>query len=54
MTPDGRDVRALATLEEGKIVMVQKAKNEKQKSTKVNFLMLTCFPIKLLLVAVNS
>ena len=33
-TPDGRDVRALATMEDGKIVMVQKAKSEKQKSTK--------------------
>merc|ERR1712071_217737 len=33
-TPDGRDVKALATLEGGKIVMVQKAKNEKHKSTK--------------------
>ena len=35
-TPDGRDVKALATFEEGKIVMVQKAKNEKHKSTKVS------------------
>ena len=34
-TPDGRDVKALATMENGKIVMVQKAKSEKHKSTKV-------------------
>ena len=37
-TPDGRDVKALATFEEGKIVMVQKAKNDKHKSTKVSCL----------------
>ena len=36
-TPDGRDVKAIATLEDGKIVMVQKAKNEKHKSTRVRF-----------------
>ena len=34
-TPDGRDVKALCTFEDGKIVTVQKAKNEKHKSTKV-------------------
>ena len=42
--PDGRDVKAVAPLEEGKIVMVQKAKNEKHKSTKVHFLVLKVFP----------
>ena len=34
MTPDGRDVKAKVTFEDGKIVTVQKAKNEKEKSTK--------------------
>ena len=33
-TPDGRDMKVLATLEEGRIVMVQKVKNEMHKSTK--------------------
>merc|ERR1719411_794672 len=33
-TPDGRDVRALVTFEDGKIVTVQKAKKEGQKSTR--------------------
>merc|ERR1712240_40559 len=34
VTPDGRDVSALVTFEDGKIITVQKAKNEKHKSTK--------------------
>ena len=33
-TPDGRQVQSLATLEDGKLVLVQKAKKEKQKSTR--------------------
>merc|ERR1711874_443492 len=33
-TPDGRDVTAKVTFEDGKIVTVQKAKKEGQKSTK--------------------
>merc|ERR1719347_627524 len=33
-TPDGREVTAVCTLEDGKIVSVQKAKKEGQKSTK--------------------
>merc|ERR1712029_534615 len=33
-TPDGREVTAVCTLEGGKIVSVQKAKKEGQKSTK--------------------
>merc|ERR1712179_304268 len=33
-TPDGREVRATVTFEDGKIVCVQKAKKEGQKSTK--------------------
>jgi len=33
-TPDGRDVTAVVNLEGGKIVTVQKAKKEGQKSTK--------------------
>jgi len=33
-TPDGRDVTAVVTFEEGKIVTVQKAKKDGQKSTK--------------------
>merc|ERR1712027_53115 len=33
-TPDGRDVTATVTFEDGKIVTVQKAKKEGQKSTK--------------------
>ena len=33
-TPDGRDVKAKVTFEDGKIVTVQKAKSEKEKSTK--------------------
>ena len=33
-TPDGRQVSALVTFEDGKIVTVQKAKKEGQKSTK--------------------
>ena len=34
-TPDGREVTAVCTLEDGKIISVQKAKKEGQKSTKV-------------------
>ena len=34
MTPDGRDVEAKVTFEDGKIVTVQKAKSDKEKSTK--------------------
>ena len=34
-TPDGREVTAVCTLEGGKIVSVQKAKKEGQKSTRV-------------------
>ena len=33
-TPDGREVSAVVNLEDGKIVTVQKAKKEGQKSTK--------------------
>ena len=33
-TPDGREVTAKVTFEDGKIVTVQKAKKEGQKSTK--------------------
>ena len=33
-TPDGREVKAKVTFEEGKIVTVQKAKKEGVKSTK--------------------
>merc|ERR1712121_357040 len=33
-TPDGREVSSLVTFEDGKIVTVQKAKKEGQKSTK--------------------
>merc|ERR1711982_232640 len=33
-TPDGREVKALVTFENGKIVTVQKAKKEGQKSTR--------------------
>merc|ERR1711950_28074 len=33
-TPDGREVRATVTFEDGKIVCVQKAKKEGQKSTR--------------------
>merc|ERR1711887_192313 len=33
-TPDGREVTAVVTFEDGKIVTVQKAKKEGQKSTK--------------------
>ena len=33
-TPDGREVRTLVTFEDGKIVTVQKAKKDGQKSTK--------------------
>lgn len=33
-TPDGRDVTAKVTFEDGKIVTVQKAKKEGQKSTR--------------------
>merc|ERR1712058_34848 len=33
-TPDGREVKATVTFEDGKIVCVQKAKKEGQKSTK--------------------
>eukprot|EP00088_Acartia_fossae_P071826 TRINITY_DN9953_c0_g1_i1.p1 TRINITY_DN9953_c0_g1~~TRINITY_DN9953_c0_g1_i1.p1 ORF type:complete len:138 (-),score=43.68 TRINITY_DN9953_c0_g1_i1:54-467(-) len=33
-TPDGREVRAKVTFEDGKIVTVQKAKKDGQKSTK--------------------
>ena len=33
-TPDGREVSAKVTLEDGKIVTVQKAKKDGQKSTK--------------------
>ena len=36
-TPDGREVTAVCTLEDGKIVSVQKAKKEGQKSTKVRW-----------------
>ena len=35
-TPDGRDVVATVTCEDGKIVCVQKAKKEGQKSTRVS------------------
>merc|ERR1711994_1049483 len=35
-TPDGREVRATVTFEDGKIVCVQKAKKEGQKSTRVS------------------
>ena len=52
-TPDGRDVKALATFEEGKIVMVQKAKNEKHKSNKVRCLRPT-FLILMFFLAVNT
>ena len=34
-TPDGREVVATVTFEDGKIVTVQKAKKEGQKSTRV-------------------
>ena len=34
-TPDGREVTAVCTLENGKIISVQKAKKEGDKSTKV-------------------
>ena len=34
-TPDGREVTALVTMDGGKIVAVQKAKKDGQKSTKV-------------------
>ena len=33
-TPDGREVKAKVTFEDGKIVTVQKAKKEGEKSTK--------------------
>ena len=33
-TPDGREVRTLVTFEDGKIVTVQKAKKEGEKSTR--------------------
>ena len=33
-TPDGRDVKAKVAFEDGKIFTVQKAKSEKEKSTK--------------------
>jgi len=33
-TPDGRDVTAICTLEDGKIVSVQKAKKDGEKSTR--------------------
>ena len=33
-TPDGREVTAVVTFEDGKIVTVQKAKKDSQKSTK--------------------
>ena len=33
-TPDGRDVKAIVTLEDNKLVSVQKAKKEGVKSTK--------------------
>ena len=33
-TPDGRDVKVKVSFKDGKIVTVQKAKNEKEKSTK--------------------
>ena len=41
-TPDGREVTAVCTLEGGKIISVQKAKKDGDKSTKVyhNFLLL--------------
>ena len=35
-TPDGREVVATVTCEDGKIVSVQKAKKEGQKSTRVS------------------
>jgi hypothetical protein len=35
VTPDGREVTALVTFEDGKIVTVQKAKKDGQKSTRV-------------------
>ena len=35
-TPDGREVTAVCTLEDGKIISVQKAKKDGDKSTKVN------------------
>ena len=34
-TPDGREVEAIVSLEDNKIVTVQKAKKSGQKSTKV-------------------
>ena len=34
-TPDGREVSAVCTLEGGKIISVQKAKKDGEKSTKV-------------------
>ena len=34
-TPDGREVTAVCTLEGGKIISVQKAKKDGDKSTKV-------------------
>ena len=38
-TPDGREVTAVCTLEDGKIISVQKAKKDGDKSTKVNHYM---------------
>ena len=34
-TPDGRDVKAIVTLEGNKLILVQKAKKEGQQSTRV-------------------
>lgn len=51
-TPDGREVTAVCTLENGKIISVQKAKKEGDKSTKVyhniSTLLFTTPPIHLL------
>ena len=35
VTPDGREVKMKVIFDQGKMVMVQKAKNPKEKSTKV-------------------
>ena len=41
-TPDGREVTAVCTLEDGKIISVQKAKKDGDKSTKVNHMSIYC------------
>ena len=42
-TPDGREVTAVCTLEDGKIISVQKAKKDGDKSTKVDHYMSLCY-----------